>query len=210
MSKDYIVLCIRYIDPVINDEIEIRELVSHGSRSFNNSLIIFPHISHVFSHVGDTLVSSDWFIDQSLARDYRYRHVLFYGSTCWLVDWKIFVQSDLHLKTLSSVYGIRWIFLSTVLWLVHASSDFCLKRWCALFRYASYWLNCLSLHDYGVQLYHEDLGDESLSFLFNFSAGWLDRSGGATIIDEDHGPWVVLPPLVSCFLFGVNEFESYS
>ena len=51
----------------------------------NNSLIIFPHISHVYSHAGDTLVSSDWFANQSLARDYRYRHALFYDSTCWLV-----------------------------------------------------------------------------------------------------------------------------
>ena len=200
--------CITYKVWDVNDRIEKLELFSHDSILSNNSLIIFHHISHVFYHAGDTLVSSDWSIGQALAREYRYRHVLFYGSTCWLVDWKIFVQSDLHLKTLSSVYGIRWIFLSTVLWLVHASSDFCLKRWCALFRYASYWLNCLSLHDYGVQLYHEDLGDESLSFLFNFSAGWLDRSGGATIIDEDQESCAELPPLVSCFLFGVDEFGS--
>ena len=165
--------------------IEFWDLFPHDSRSSNNSHINFPFISHVFYHAGDTQVSSDWSTDQSLAREYRYRHVLFYGSTCWLVDWKIFVQSDLHLKTLSSVYGIRWIFLSTVLWLVRASSDFCLKQWRALFRYASYWLNCLSLHDYSVQLYHEDLGDEPLSFLFNFSAGRLDRSGGAAIIDEE-------------------------
>ena len=78
----YIVLCIIYKGLVINDEIGFWDLLSQDTRSFNNSLIIFPHISHVFSHAGDTLVSSDWFIDQSLARDYRYRHVLFYGSTC--------------------------------------------------------------------------------------------------------------------------------
>jgi hypothetical protein len=121
-----------------------------------------------------------------------------------LADWsigKIFVQSDLHLKTLSSVYGIRWILLSTVLRLRRASSDFCLKQWCTLFRYASYWLNCLYLHDYGVQPHHEDSGDESLSFLFDFSAGRLDRSGGATIIDEDQESGVELPPLIPCFPF---------
>ena len=78
MSEAYIILCIRYIDPVINDEIEIRELFSLDSRSFNNSLIILLHISHVFYHAGDTQVSSDWSTDQSLAREYRYRHVLFY------------------------------------------------------------------------------------------------------------------------------------
>ncbi len=122
-----------------------------------------------------------------------------------LVGWNFFAQSDLHLKTLSSVYGLRWIFLSNVLWMVYASPDVCLKRWCAHCRHASYWLNCLSLHDYDVQLYHEDLGDETLSFLFKFLASWLDRSGGATIIDEDHGPWVVLPPLASCsFLESTN------
>ena len=64
---------------------------------------------------------------------------------------------------------------------------------------ASYWLNCLYLHDYSVQLARENLGDELLSFLVNFSAGWLDWLGWATIIDEDQGPGVEPPPLFSCF-----------
>ena len=70
---------------VVNDKIGKSELFSHDPILSNNSLIIFPYFSHVFSHAGDTLVSSDWSVDQSLARDYRYRHVFFYGSTCWLV-----------------------------------------------------------------------------------------------------------------------------
>ena len=82
MPVAYVRLCIQYIGTVIIDVIEFWDLFPHDSRSSNNSHIIFPFISHVFYHAGDTQVSSDWSIDQLLARDYRYRHVLFYGSTC--------------------------------------------------------------------------------------------------------------------------------
>jgi hypothetical protein len=47
---------------------------------YNNSLIIFYLANYVMSHAGDTLVSSDWSHGLSVAREYRYRHVFFYGS----------------------------------------------------------------------------------------------------------------------------------
>ena len=84
-------------------------------RYSNNSLIVFLSKTHALSLVGGTLVPSDWSTDQSLARDYRYRLVLFYGSTCWLVAKDISDQSLLQLRTLSSVYGIWQIFLSVIL-----------------------------------------------------------------------------------------------
>ncbi len=67
--------------------------------SSNNSLIVFLSRSYLrLSRVGGTLVLSDWSIDQSLAREHRYRHVLFYGSTCWLAAKDISGQSLFNWK----------------------------------------------------------------------------------------------------------------
>ena len=207
----YTVLCIIYIGLVINDEIGFLDLLSQDSRSFNNSLIIFLHFSHVFSHAGDTLVSSDWFTDQSLAREYRYRHALFYCSTCWLVGDISPSQFIFRMKTLSSVYGIRGPSLSNVSSLTCVSSEFCLKWWCTHHDNAFYWLNHSSLHDYGIQLYHENSVDETLS-PFMFSSGiWLvvqtrwshlHRRGLETVRG------LSLPPQVFVFFhFGVDGFR---
>ncbi len=95
---------------------------------FNNSLIIFHLQNHVCRLSVVPLVPSDWFNHQSLAREYRYRHALLYGSNCWLVVMMNFNQTKFRMKTLSSVYGICWIFLSNVSPYAGVSSGLCLKE----------------------------------------------------------------------------------
>ena len=96
--------------------------------SSNNSLIIFHLQNYVCRLSVVPLVPSDWFNNQSLAREYRYRHALLYGSTCWLVVTIKFNQPTFRMKTLSSVHGICWRFLSNVLVAMGVSSGLCLKE----------------------------------------------------------------------------------
>ena len=94
----------------------------------NSSLIIFHPVNYVCRLSVVSLVPSDWPTDQSLAREYRYRHALLYGSTCWLVITLKFNQPNFRMKTLSSVHGICWRFLSNVLVAMGVSSGLCLKE----------------------------------------------------------------------------------
>jgi hypothetical protein len=76
--------------------------LTSGSFSPITQSCLIIHLSFFLT----SLMSSDWFTDQSLAREYRYRHVLFYGSTCWLVgcisppnssfEWKHFPVSMVY------------------------------------------------------------------------------------------------------------------
>ena len=93
-----------------------------------NSLIIFHLQNYVCCLSVVPLVPSDWFNNQSLAREYRYRHAILYGSTCWLVVMMNFNQTKFRMKTLSSVYGTCWIFLSNVSPYAGVSSGLCLKE----------------------------------------------------------------------------------
>ncbi len=81
----------------------------------NNSLIIFLIDYYVCHLVVVCNTPSVWPTGLTLAREYRYQHVLLYGSTCWLVARTSLNQSYFHLGTLSSVYGIRWRSCLTVL-----------------------------------------------------------------------------------------------
>ena len=121
--------------------------------SSNNSLFVFLSNSYVLSLVGGTRVPSDWPDGQSLARDYRYRLVLFYGSTCWLVAKDISDQSLLQLRTLSSVYGIWRIFLSVILPSASESLSSSRTKWWARHESTCYWMVPPSLHVYVAQLY---------------------------------------------------------
>ena len=88
----------------------------------------FPSCELCLSLVGGTF-GTFWLVyDQPLAREYRYRHALLYGSTCWLVDTAEVNQPNFSMKTLSSVHGICWRFLSNVLVAMGVSSGLCLKE----------------------------------------------------------------------------------
>ncbi len=115
------------------------------------------------------------------------------------------------MKTLSSVFGMRGPSLSNVSSMTCVSSEFCLKWWCTHHDNAFYWLNRSSLHDYGIQLYHENSADATLSPFTFFSGIWFvvqtrwshpHRRGLETVCGLS-----LLPLVFVLFLFGVDGFR---
>ena len=94
----------------------------------NNSLIVFLTESYVCHLLVVCNTPSVWPLGHTLAREYRYQHVLLYGSTCWLVRKSFSTNTLLQLKTLSSVHGICRTFLSNVFRRMSVSSGLCLKE----------------------------------------------------------------------------------
>ena len=94
----------------------------------NNWLIVFLTESYVCHLLVVCNTPSVWPLGHTLAREYRYQHVLLYGSTCWLVRKSFSTNTLLQLKTLSSVHGICRTFLSNVFRRMSVSSGLCLKE----------------------------------------------------------------------------------